>query len=68
MARPKTEAATYDSVFLRLPGPLLATIKAQAAEGRRPINTQVIMLLEKAIETEQDAEEYYDRQRQARSP
>ena len=45
----KTEAADYRAVTLRLPEGLLETIRLQAAEGRRPLNTQIIMLLEKAL-------------------
>lgn len=54
MANMKQETSLSAAVYLRLPGPLLAAVKALATEGRRPMNTQVIMLLEQALKTQEE--------------
>ena len=55
MARPKSEAAVYGAVYLRLPAPLLETIRDLAYDERRPINTQIMILLERALEQQEKA-------------
>lgn len=46
MARPKTEAAEFVAFPIRLPRELLELIKEQAYEVGRPVNTQIIRMLE----------------------
>ena len=50
MPRPKTEAAEYERLTLRIPKKIMANLKAAAAAGHRPINTQAILFLEEALE------------------
>lgn len=47
MPRPKTEAAEYGRLTLRLPQWLLQALKEEAESERRPINTQAVLILEK---------------------
>lgn len=49
MARQKSDAAEFIPFPTRFPKDILDAIKAQAAEGRRPINTQILMLVEQAL-------------------
>jgi hypothetical protein len=46
--RPKTEAAAYVSMLIRMPAALAEDLRARAARDRRPLNTQAIMWLEYA--------------------
>lgn len=46
MSRPKTEAADYKRLTLRLPAELLETLQAQAAASRRTMNTHTVCVLE----------------------
>lgn len=51
MARPKTEAATYERVTLRMPPVLLAMVRAFVAETGVPLNTALIQFLWSGVET-----------------
>jgi hypothetical protein len=54
MGRPKTEAATYKSLMVRIPTDLLESFKALAAEQRRSLNAQLLCLIEDRVhETEE---------------
>lgn len=55
MPREKTAAADFVAFPVRLPPDLLDFIRDQAAEDRRPVNTQIIMLLEKATKIKKAA-------------
>ena len=46
MARQKSEAADFIPFPTRFPKEILDAIKAHAAEARRPINTQILMIME----------------------
>ncbi len=46
MARPKTEAADYKSLMLRLPEPMLKACKAQATQQRRSLNAQLLCVID----------------------
>ena len=50
MARQKSDAAEFIPFPTRFPKAILDAIKAQAADGRRPINTQILMLIEQGLE------------------
>jgi hypothetical protein len=49
MARQKSDAAEFIPFPTRFPKDMLDAIKALAAEGRRPINNQILMLIEYAL-------------------
>ena len=49
MARQKSDAAEFIPFPTRFPKAMLAVIKALAAEGRRPINNQILILMEQAL-------------------
>jgi hypothetical protein len=49
MARQKSDAAEFIPFPTRFPKDMLDAIKALAAEGRRPINNQILMLIEHAL-------------------
>jgi hypothetical protein len=49
MARQKSDAAEFIPFPTRFPKDMLDSIKALAAEGRRPINNQILMLIEHAL-------------------
>ena len=49
MARQKSDAAEFIPFPTRFPKAILDAIKAQAADGRRPINTQILMLIEQGL-------------------
>jgi hypothetical protein len=49
MARPRTEASEFVAFPIRLPKPLLDLIKEQAFDVGRPINTQIVRMLESDI-------------------
>ena len=46
MARQKSDAAEFIPFPTRFPKDMLDAIKALAAEGRRPINNQILMIIE----------------------
>lgn len=49
MARQKSDAAEFIPFPTRFPKDMLDAIKALAAAGRRPINNQILMLIEQAL-------------------
>jgi hypothetical protein len=49
MGRPLTEASEYKQITVRLPKELLAELKHYAASIRRPMNTEIIVLLEDGV-------------------
>jgi len=49
MSKPKTIAATYKRVTLRLPPELYEALQQHAASARRPFNTDAILLLSRAL-------------------
>jgi hypothetical protein len=49
MPRPKTAAADYKRLTLRVPQDLLAALQAQAATIGRPLNTQAIFTLRSGL-------------------
>jgi hypothetical protein len=55
MPRPKTEAAEYERLTLRLPPTLLANLRALVQETKVPLNTTVIQFLQHGVETKQKA-------------
>ena len=50
MGRPKTEAATYKSLMLRLPIDMLEACKVRAAANRRSLNAQLLSVIEDWLE------------------
>lgn len=48
--RPRTIAAEYERIALRLPPELSQTIRAEAARFGRPLNVQLVMLLRMGCE------------------
>jgi hypothetical protein len=60
MARPKTQAATYERFSLRLPPELLARVRALTSMSGAPVNTALVRLLELGVEA-QERESTYDR-------
>jgi hypothetical protein len=51
MGRPKTPAADYEPVCLRLPPDLLDTVRDFVAETGVPLNTAMIQFLRRGVET-----------------
>ncbi len=49
MARPITNSATYARTTLRLPSHVFEAIQEQADQSRRPVNTEMVLLLCKAL-------------------
>jgi predicted HicB family RNase H-like nuclease len=45
MPRPKTEAADYERLTLRLPKDVMEALRQAAAAAHRPLNTHTILLL-----------------------
>lgn len=57
MGRPKTEAATYKSLMLRLPTDMLEACKVQATAKRRSLNAQLLCVIDEWLhETTQKRE------------
>jgi predicted HicB family RNase H-like nuclease len=54
MARPKTEAATYTSMMVRLPEPMHEKFKAVAAKKRRSLNQQFLSILDEWLEQHEE--------------
>lgn len=50
MARPKTEAAEYISLMVRLPKPMRDKLEAQAMKARRSLNKQFLHVLDEWFE------------------
>jgi hypothetical protein len=49
MPRPKTEAADYERLTLRLPKDVMEGLRQAAADAHRPLNTQAILLLRQIL-------------------
>jgi len=54
MARPKTEAADYTSMMVRMPKPMLEQFKARATQERRSLNAQFLRVIEKWLQKEEE--------------
>jgi hypothetical protein len=54
MARPKTEAATYKSLMLRLPADMLEACKVRATEKRRSLNAQLLCVIDEWLHTSEE--------------
>ena len=50
MGRPKTEAATYKSLMLRLPTEVLEACKVRATIAHRSLNAQLLSVIEDWLE------------------
>lgn len=50
MGRPKTEAATYKSLMLRLPTEVLEACKVRATYEHRSLNAQLLSVIEDWLE------------------
>lgn len=49
MPRPKTEAADYERLTIRLPKDVLDTLRRKAGKIGRPLNTQVVRMLQDGL-------------------
>jgi hypothetical protein len=49
MPRPKTEAADYERLTLRLPKDVMEALRQAAADAHRPLNTQAILLFRQIL-------------------
>ena len=49
MPRPKTEAADYERLTLRLPKDVMDALRHAAAAAHRPLNTHAILLLRQIL-------------------
>ena len=49
MPRPKTEAADYERLTLRLPKDVMEALRQAAAAAHRPLNTHAILLLRQIL-------------------
>ena len=58
MARPKTEAATYTGIMVRLPKPMLEAFKARATKERRSLNAQFLCVLEEWLQEPHEHKEH----------
>jgi predicted HicB family RNase H-like nuclease len=54
MAKPKTEAAQYERMTVRLPPKIVQRLKMQALRERRALNTHVIVCFEKLFAYERE--------------
>jgi len=54
MARPKTEAAEFASMMVRLPRPLLEEFKAKATKKHRSLNKQFLCVIEDWLEAQKE--------------
>jgi plasmid stability protein len=54
MGRPKTEAATYTSMMVRLPKDMLEKFRVRATKERRSLNAQFLCVLEDWLEEEEE--------------
>jgi hypothetical protein len=55
MARPKTEAATYQLVTFRVPPDLLARVRRLTHESGAPLNTELVKLVRLAVDMKEHA-------------
>ncbi len=58
MARPKTTAATYKSLMLRLPEPMLEACKSRAEKERRSLNAQLLCVIEDWLRGTQETSDH----------
>jgi hypothetical protein len=58
MGRPKTEAADYKNLLLRLPEDILEQCKARAKKDHRSLNAQVLAMLEKCLQETKEISHY----------
>jgi hypothetical protein len=49
MPRPKTEAADYERLTLRVPKDVMEALRQAAADAHRPLNTQAILLFRQIL-------------------
>lgn len=54
MSRPKTVAATYKSLMLRLPTAMLEACKERAAAERRSLNAQLLWVIDEWLQRGRD--------------
>ena len=54
MPRPKTEAAQFTSLMLRLPPDVHEACKARARKYRRSLNAQLLWMLEASLKTPEE--------------
>ena len=59
MPKPKTEAAEYERLTVRLPPKIMQTLRKQAKTDRRPLNTHVVWCLEKLLHYEKEKQRDY---------
>ena len=64
MPRPKTEAADYERLTLRLPKDVMEALRQAAADAHRPLNTHAILLLRHILGLKNKP--YEERQRRER--
>jgi hypothetical protein len=53
MARPKTEAATYEMVTFRVPPKVLARVRRRIKKSRVPLNTELIDLVKIGLQVKE---------------
>jgi len=58
MGRPKTEAASYKSLMLRLPTDMLEACKTRATEKRRSLNAQLLCVIDEWLHETQPKREH----------
>lgn len=61
MPRPKTEAADYKKLMLRLPVNVHAACEQRATVNRRSLNAQILFMLEDWLTKEQSHESHRSR-------
>lgn len=54
MARPRTEAADYKSLLVRMPEEMLEAFKHKTTQKRRSLNAQMLCLIENWLQTEEE--------------
>jgi hypothetical protein len=55
MPRPKTEAAQYARLTLRVPQEMATALRLAAHHAQRPLNTQAIMVLRRGLQQTRSA-------------
>lgn len=58
MGRPKTEAATYKTLMVRLPAEILEAFKVGAAQERRSLNAQLVCVMEEWVQDREQKREH----------
>jgi hypothetical protein len=56
MARPKTKAAGYTNLQLRLPDELLHQCREAAEEEDRSVNAQILQFIKRGLRTQEQAQ------------